>query len=272
MGTDEAIYTQYQCIILPPSAEGYQAKLQRYIEIPSFGAAITAGCKDVEAAARWLDTQFIWDNMITGYNGAKEEFWFYNADNMVELRPMSDGTRTVPGQSSMMFCSGDEYFAKVVMASHRIEKTEYCKAYEEAGVIEKNSWNILSRLVTLNVEEATEKDLLFAEIHKYANESLSNFIVKGVTDESWNTYMETLNNLRLDDYIALYQTAYGRYAAANQYSAGQILKQSSQSAPCSCPEQGADCVLEDLRERKNSWEHGLYLLPRRKAQVPFHEL
>ena len=202
--------------ILPPSAEGYQAKLQRYIEIPSFGAAITAGCKDVEAAARWLDTQFIWDNMITGYNGAKEEFWFYNADNMVELRPMSDGTRTVPGQSSMMFCSGDEYFAKVVMASHRIEKTEYCKAYEEAGVIEKNSWNILSRLVTLNVEEATEKDLLFAEIHKYANESLSNFIVKGVTDESWNTYMETLNNLRLNDYIALYQTAYDRYAAANQ--------------------------------------------------------
>ncbi len=138
MGTDEAVYSQYQCII-PPSAEGYQARLQHYLEIPSFGAAITAGCKDVEAAAKWLDTQFAWENMITGYNGAKEEFWFYNDDNMVELKPMSDGTRTVPGQSSMMFCSGDEYFSKVVMASHRIEKTEYCKAYEEAGVIEKNS-------------------------------------------------------------------------------------------------------------------------------------
>ncbi len=66
------------------------------------------------------------------------------------------------------------------------------------------------------MDEATEKDLLFAEIHKYANESLSNFIVKGVTDESWNTYQTTLQNLRLNDYIVLYQTAYDRYVAANQ--------------------------------------------------------
>ncbi|MBQ3705770.1 MAG: extracellular solute-binding protein [Clostridia bacterium] len=215
MGTDEAIYTQYTCVI-PFSADGYHARLQRYLEIPSFGAAITAGCKDVEAAAKWLDTQFAWENMISGYNGAKGEFWFYNDDNMVELVPMSDGTRTVPGQSSMMYCSGDEYFSKVVMASHRIEKTEYCKAYEEAGVIEKNSWNILSRLISLTVEESTEKDLLFAEIHKYANESLSNFIVKGVTDDGWNTYMNTLNSLRLSDYMNLYQTAYDRYVEANQ--------------------------------------------------------
>ena len=75
---------------------------------------------------------------------------------------------------------------------------------------------ILSRLISLTVDEATEKDLLFAEIHKFANESLSNFIVKGVTDESWENYQNTLKSLRLDDYISLYQTAYDRYLAANQ--------------------------------------------------------
>ncbi len=215
MGTDEAIYTQYICVI-PYSAEGCQARLQRYLEIPSFGAAITAGCKDVEAAAKWLDTQFAWENMISGYNGAKGEFWGYDDAGKVEIYPMTDGTRTVPGQSAMMYCSGSEYFGKVNMPSHRIEKTTYCQEYEAAGVIEKNSWNILSRLITLTVDESTEKDLLYAEIHKFANESLSNFIVKGVTDDSWNNYLNTLNSLRIQEYIDLYQTAYDRYTAANQ--------------------------------------------------------
>ena len=36
---------------------------------------------------------------------------------------MPDGTRTVPGQSAMMYCSGPEYFSKVNMPSHRSVKT-----------------------------------------------------------------------------------------------------------------------------------------------------
>jgi len=215
MGTDDAIWQQYICVI-PFSAEGYQAKLQRYLEIPSFGAAITAGCKDVEAAAKWLDTQFAWENMISGYNGAKDEFWGYDEAGKVEIYPMSDGTRTVPGQSAMMYCSGPEYFSKVNMPSHRIEKTTYCEEYDAAGVIEKNSWNILSKLITFNVDESTQRSLLHAEIDKCARESLANFIVKGVTDESWNEYLNTLKNIRLDDYVALYQSVYDRYLTANE--------------------------------------------------------
>ena len=83
-------------------------------------------------------------------------------------------------------------------------------------MIEKNSWNILSKPITFNVEESTQRSLLHAEIDKYAKESLANFIVKGVTDESWTAYENTLKNIRLADYIALYQTAYDRYVEANQ--------------------------------------------------------
>ena len=62
-------------------------------------------------------------------------------------------------------------------------------------MIEKNSWNILSKLITFNVEESTQRSLLHAEIDKYAKESLANFIVKGVTDESWTAYENTLKNI-----------------------------------------------------------------------------
>ena len=62
-------------------------------------------------------------------------------------------------------------------------------------MIEKNSWNILSKPITFNVEESTQRSLLHAEIDKYAKKSLANFIVKGVTDESWTAYENTLKNI-----------------------------------------------------------------------------
>ena len=214
MGTSEEVYSQYS-FILPPAVDGVQAQLVRYLELPSFGAALTVGCEDVEAACKWMDTQFQWDNMINGYNGMYGEFWGYDENGKVDIYPMSDGTRTVPGQSSMYYCCGADYFAKVNMPSHRIEKTSYCEAYEAAGVIEKNSRHILQKLVTLTVDESTQRDLLFAEIDKYAKESITSFIVKGVTDDSWNAYVKTLDQLRIGEYIQLYQTAYDRYLEAN---------------------------------------------------------
>ena len=215
MGTDEAVYSQYE-FLLPPTVEGIQAQLWRYLELPSFGAALTVGCEDIAAACKWLDAQFEWENMLNGYNGMKgPEFWGYDEAGKVDIYPMPDGTRTVPGQSSYYYCPGDEYFAKVNMPSHRVEKTTYCEAYEAAGVVEINSQDLLHKLVTKTVDESTQIDLLFAEIDKFSTEAITNFIVKGVTDESWAAYEKTLKDLRIDEYIAIYQTAYDRYLAAN---------------------------------------------------------
>ncbi len=213
MGTDEAVYSQYKCI-MPIAADGYQVKMAKYLEMPTFGAAITVGCKDVEAACKWMDTQFQWDNMINGYNGMKGEFWDYDEAGKVDLFPMSDGTRTVPGQSSFYYCCGADYFDKVNMPSHRIEKSTYCDMYTKAGFIENISWETLTKLLTYTIDESTNIELRYADINKYAKEAIAGFIVKGVDDASWNTYLSTLKNIQLDDYLATLQTAYDRYVSA----------------------------------------------------------
>ncbi len=218
MGTSEEVYNQYVCM-MPPAAEGYSVRLPYYLEVPSFGAALTYAAEErgtVEAALTWMDKQFEFDNMINGYNGMKGEFWDYDENGIVEIFPMSDGTRTVPGQSSMYYMCGNDYFAKVAMPSHRVEKTTYCQNYTEAGLVEKISWRTLNRLVSLTVDESTKIELLYAEIDKFADESITNFIVKGVTDDGWNTYLKTLENLKLDEYISIYQGAYDRYVEANK--------------------------------------------------------
>lgn len=218
MGTTEEVYKQYECM-LPTAAEGYEVKIPLSMELPGFGAALTVTAEKngtVEAACRWLDTQFQWDNMINSYNGMYGECWDYDENGKVDIWPMFDGTRAVPGQSSMYYCCGKDYFAKVNMPSHRIEKTNYCNWYTENGLLEKYSRQLLTTLSTKTVEESQQLDLLRAEISKFAKEALIGFMTNGVTDESWNNYINTLDQLRIDEFVGIYQTAYDRYLEANK--------------------------------------------------------
>lgn len=100
------------------------------------------------------------------------------------------------------------------MPPQRIEKTTYCELYTDAGMVEKNSGAILTSLVKMSAEDMARRDLLQAQINTFAKEAITNFITKGVTDSSWNTFNATLQNLHIDEYIKLYQAAYDRYRAA----------------------------------------------------------
>jgi putative aldouronate transport system substrate-binding protein len=81
-------------------------------------------------------------------------------------------------------------------------------------MVETNSSVILTNLVKMSAADMARRDLLQADINTFATEALTAFVSRGVTDASWNTYMANLQNLRIDEYIALYQAAYDRYRAA----------------------------------------------------------
>lgn len=218
MGTTPELNEQNECM-LPTAAEGYEVKIPLPLELPGFGAVLTvAAVKNgkVEAVCKWLDAQFQWDNMFSGNNGMYNEFWDCDEAGMVDIWPMTDGTRSVPGQSSMYYCCGKDYFAKVNMPSHRIEKTGYCNWYTENSLLEKISRQELTMLSTKTVEEAQQLDLLRAEISKFVKEALIQFMTKGVTDEGWNNYIKTLNDLRIDEFVQINQTAYECSLEANK--------------------------------------------------------
>jgi putative aldouronate transport system substrate-binding protein len=218
MNTDKSIYEQYQAI-LPVAAEGRKPKVNQYLELPGFGAALTAGTKDVKAALTWLDAQYEFENQMNGYYGKYKEVtkdnkptqygWRNNSEGKVEF--FNADLNDCPNQSALHFFSGKEYFSKVSMPPQRIEKTEYSKKYTDAGVVEKYSASILTSLAKLTPKETEQKNLLAAEIQKYSEEAIVGFVTKGVTDENWNTYLKTLDNLKINDYTKIYQDAYNRY-------------------------------------------------------------
>ena len=117
------------------------------------------------------------------------------------------------GTQGQFFAPGDYYFKIYEMPPHRVERFNYCIDYEAAGVLEKYSSDYLRFLVKMKNEDSLEKTCLYNEIEKFMKESITNFITNGVTDASWQNFLDTAKAVDVDKYVELYQKAYDNYLA-----------------------------------------------------------
>ncbi|HML49028.1 MAG TPA: extracellular solute-binding protein [Clostridia bacterium] len=208
--------------LLPPASE-YGVSVPRILEVPSMGACLTVANEHIPETLRWLDAQFETETMMVSVNGPIQEggpiepTMKINDEGKYEITyiPKNNGLyQYVPVYHGQFFAPGDYYFNIYKMPPHRVERYEYSKAYEEAGVLEQNSFYYLYKLVKMDNESSLEVTRLFNEIEKFMKESIANFITGGVTDASWQTFLDTAKAVGVDKYVGLYQTAYDAYRAA----------------------------------------------------------
>ena len=210
--------------IIPPSGnEG--ATCPRVLEIPTFGAALTKSNKHVPETLRWLDAQFETVRMLESVNGPMgdnspiDPCLKINDAGKYEVVYVPDDNglyKYVPVSQGQFFAPGDYYFDIFDLPPHRIERRQYSKDYETAGVVEKNSYMILQKLVKLTEEENDERGRLYEDIDTFMRESIAAFVTKGVTDASWQKFLSDARSVGVDQYVELYQKAYDVYLAAHQ--------------------------------------------------------
>ncbi len=208
--------------ILPPKAEGYDVQVPQILEIPTMGAALTIANKHVPETLRWLDAQFETETMMVsvngpiGGNGPIEDTIKINDAGKYEIVsiPENNGLYSVvPVYHGQFFAPGDYYFEIYEMPPHRVERYNYSKEYAEAGVLEPKSFQYLQYLVKPSADDAIELARLFTELETFMKESITNFIVNGVTDQSFQNFLDTAVKVGADRYVELYQNAYDAYLA-----------------------------------------------------------
>lgn len=207
--------------ITPPASE-YGVKVPRLLETAQFGAALTVANKHIPETLKWLDAQFETETMLAAVNGPIapggpiDPCMKLNDQGKYEVVyiPENNGLyQYVPVTQGQFFAPGDYYFKIYEMPPHRVERYNYSKDYEAAGVLEKYSSDYLRFLVKMNNEDSLEKTRLYNEIEKFMKESITNFITNGVTDASWQNFLDTAKAVDVDKYVELYQKAYDNYLA-----------------------------------------------------------
>lgn len=206
MGWEESV--EKDCVLFMPTApEGTKPSMNRYLELAKNGAYVTASNQNVPATMRWLDSMLELETMFNLYYGAEGEAWSRNENGKLDSTAL-DPTRVKDclDANSFFYAPGKYISENYNMAVQRIEKTEYCREYEAAGIIQKYSNNYL-KMAPLTSEQRQNSTLKETDIDNAVIENVATFITNGVTDDSWNTFVKMFDDMGIEEYIKMYQDA-----------------------------------------------------------------
>lgn len=207
------IADQFACM-LPVSAPGYQATTGRAEDVVEFGAALTVQNENIAASLKWLDAQMETENMLVAQNGPVGDMLTLREDGRYEVSyvPQTNELYSIVPVICGQFFAPDSYYETVyVPAEHRQEKTAYCEWYEEAGVVEENSFRLLTYVMPKTTAESARLLQLHTQLKNVVDLALVDWMTRGVTDESFAAFLLDLQKAGSEEYKAIYQKAYDRY-------------------------------------------------------------
>ena len=209
------VYKDFKSI-LPPADPTYGAAVSAILEVPEQGAILTSTNANPVASLKWIDAQLETETMMVAANGKVGEQIQLNAEGKYEVInvPENNGLYSfVPVTMGQFFAPGEYYTQIYQMAPHRVERYLDSEMYAAAGVLEHKSYQYVSKLSKMDNEDSIEAANIYTELKKFMEESVTDFIKNGVTDESYNKFVETAKAIGVERYIELYQNAYDAYLA-----------------------------------------------------------
>ena len=175
------------------------------------GAFLTCTNEHVAESLRLLDAMLDTETMFSLYYGEQNATdgtgWKYAENGKIDS--LADGTVDISSclDCNTLFFAPGNYISEVFnMSPQRIEKTEYCQKYDEKGIIQKYSNDYLD-LAPLTSEQIQSSVLKETDIDNAVIEKVATFITTGVTDDSWNQFVKLFDDMKIDEYVAMYQNA-----------------------------------------------------------------
>lgn len=213
----EGMEEQFICID-PPSAEGiepvwYKTEASAMVG----GAAITIANQHIPETIAWIDFLMNPDIAFQARQGILGVYQDISEEGKFVVKANEDGTQLYtneeinadcPGPGGLFFLTSDVIKEKYSLSAFHLEKYPYCEQYEK--YLCKQSPDLISR-GRLSQEERDTNSRLKTDIDKFVDESTLQFISKGITDGSWETYLDTLQNMGLDEYVLLNQKSYDMF-------------------------------------------------------------
>lgn len=213
----EGMEDQFVCMD-PPRAEGadpvwYKTEAAAMIG----GAAITTANEHVEETIAWLDYLMNPDIAFQARQGILGVYQEMSDDGKFVVKTSEDGSQfytneeinaDCPGPGGLFFLTSDVIKEKYTFSSFHLEKYPYCEQYEP--YLCEQSPDLISR-GRLSQEDRDTSSRLKTDIDKFVDENTIRFISEGVTDSTWDNYLETLQSIGLEEYVSLSQKSYDAF-------------------------------------------------------------
>lgn len=175
--------------------------------------AITKAAKNPALLMRWVDNLLADDNAIQmSLSFRMGDVIEKTSDNRLKtLRVLDPNNKdeafNTPGNySRITFKTKKNADRLIEQPAQIVEKWEYDKLYAKS--FPKQQFP----KVFFSADEAMKLATTGKDIKTYANSMYAKWTINGVSDKEWDDYLKKLNDMGLNEYVAIYQKAYERYS------------------------------------------------------------
>lgn len=187
-----------------------------FVQNESFNSMLTgisAKSKNVELAARWLDTLYADPNaLITRTRGFEGETYEYDADGNIQLIVPEDGSAwNINKLGCSQIALPYVQTADQVMGARVITSPWYAEQY--ANLRENYEWrtHTITQVAAFTDYENSLRDLYNTDVETCWKEYRDKFIIGELNVETdWDAFVKTINAMGLESMIKVYQSVYDR--------------------------------------------------------------
>jgi putative aldouronate transport system substrate-binding protein len=171
-------------------------------------AAITTACKNPEVAVKFIDQLFTDEGFMLCNYGTEGKTY-----NLVDWLPVYTDlvANNDKGTVTDMLCA---YAAPIVWPFETVlGRDDVSTSADMSKVWDSNDDYTYTypTNATLNADEKEKYSDIYPDIQSYVNEMTVKFIMGLEPLENYDTFVETLNSLGVQDVVSAYQSAYDRY-------------------------------------------------------------
>lgn len=183
---------------------------------------ISTKCSDVEPLVKWVNTLYaseedaIADGVygISMFVGIQGETWDYDDDTKetytVNVPDGYDGAAVDYLAEFGMSDGANCIFMPLNSSSPGL----LCKGVGTREKLFPYAVDMFPKnYLSFTDEESTKHSEYYTDIQEYVNKSQATFVTEGITDDTWNTYVNEINKMGIAEVVKIYQAAYDRYLA-----------------------------------------------------------
>ncbi|MDE6882890.1 MAG: extracellular solute-binding protein [Lachnospiraceae bacterium] len=201
-----------------PDGNRYVESDPTYLDIANRELIITTQCKNPDKLLQWADDFYTDLVSLQTYYGSIPDQVTDNGDGTYEVLLPADGTTLdTSAWSYSMRDFGPKYMTeefqeKVILPDSQGDGVKL--AQDETNA--KYASDIAFPVVSYTTEQLTTLASLTTDINDYASAQYAHWVVDGGIEEEWDAYLAQLDQMGLQDVLAIHNDAYAAYKAIVQ--------------------------------------------------------
>lgn len=180
--------------------------------------SITTACTDPAGIARYIDYIYSEEGILLANYGVEGETFNYDAAGKPVLTELVTNNPSYSYNLALNIFTCDRQTPVPFVIDEQKARNDYSEDQKNAVAVWNDAtdglYNIPRQGVNMTTKEQEEYNGIYSDIDTYMDETISKFVVGDLSLDEFDSFVQKLRDMGIEDCIAIEQAAYDRYLAA----------------------------------------------------------